>query len=203
MVMPIPDSGTYAALGYAEESHIPLEMGFVRNHYIGRTFIQPTQFLREFRVRVKINPIRDVIKGKSVVVVEDSIVRGTTSRSRIDELREAGAKEIHMRIYCPHIKYPCFYGIDFHCASELIANKYASLDKIRQRLGVDSLGYLSLEGMQGCFKYPRNYYCATCWTGKYPLRAEKRHGITDGALPDINMHLDPFRRQDVFLNHTA
>ena len=144
-VMGIPDSGNYAALGYAQQLNMPFELGIVRNHYIGRTFIQPTQFLREFRVRVKLNPIRDVIKGKKVVVIEDSIVRGTTSRSRIEELREAGAKEIHMRISCPPIKSPCFYGIDFPSTGELIAHN-KTVQEIADFIKVDSLGFLSLGG---------------------------------------------------------
>jgi len=165
-VMGIPDSGLYAALGYAQELGLPYEMGMIRNHYIGRTFIQPTQFLREFRVRVKLNPIHDVIRGKKVVVIEDSIVRGTTSRSRIEELREAGAKEIHMRISCPPIKSPCFYGIDFPSTGELIAyNK--TVQEIADFIKVDSLGFLSLEGMLSVMK-DKNSFCSACYTGKYP-----------------------------------
>lgn len=165
-VMGIPDSGLYAGLGYAQELGLPFEIGMIRNHYIGRTFIQPTQFLREFRVRVKLNPIREVIKGKSVVVIEDSIVRGTTSRSRIDEIREAGAKEIHMRISCPPIKSPCFYGIDFPSTGELIAyNK--TVQEIADFIKVDSLGFLSLEGMLSVMK-DKGSFCSACYTGKYP-----------------------------------
>ncbi|MCB0351850.1 MAG: amidophosphoribosyltransferase, partial [Bdellovibrionales bacterium] len=121
-VMSIPDSGNYAALGYAAELGLPFEVGIIRNHYIGRTFIQPTQFLRDLRVRIKLNPIRSILKGKKIVIVEDSIVRGTTSRSRMEELRRAGVKEIHMRISCPPIKAPCFYGIDFPNPTELIGS---------------------------------------------------------------------------------
>ncbi len=165
-VLGIPDSGNYAALGYAQQLGMPFELGIVRNHYIGRTFIQPTQFLREFRVRVKLNPIRDVIRGKKVVVIEDSIVRGTTSRSRIEELREAGASEIHMRISCPPIKSPCFYGIDFPSADELIAHN-KTVAKIADFIKVDSLGFLSLEGMLGVMKN-KGHFCSACFTGKYP-----------------------------------
>jgi amidophosphoribosyltransferase len=165
-VMGIPDSGLYAALGYAQELGLPYEMGMIRNHYIGRTFIQPTQFLREFRVRVKLNPIHDVIKGKKVVVIEDSIVRGTTSRSRIEELRDAGAKEIHMRISCPPIKFPCFYGIDFPSTGELIAHN-KTVQEIADFIKVDSLRFLSLEGMLSVMK-DKNSFCAACYTGKYP-----------------------------------
>lgn len=165
-VMGIPDSGNYAALGYSQQLNMPFEQGIVRNHYIGRTFIQPTQFLREFRVRVKLNPIRDLIKGKKVVVIEDSIVRGTTSRSRIEELREVGAKEIHMRISCPPIKSPCFYGIDFPSSGELIAHN-KTVQEIADFIKVDSLGFLSLEGMLSVMKEGQNF-CSACFTGKYP-----------------------------------
>lgn len=167
-VMSIPDSGNYAALGYAQQLNIPFEIGIIRNHYIGRTFIQPTQFLRDFRVRVKLNPIRDVLKGKKIIIVEDSIVRGTTSRSRIESLRKAGAKEIHMRISCPPIISPCFYGIDFPSKKELIAaNK--SVKEIAKFIKVDSLKYLSLEGMLSVMK-ESDGYCHACFTGEYPVQ---------------------------------
>lgn len=175
-VVPVPDSGFSAAMGYAHESDIPLEMGIIRNHYVGRTFIQPAQDSRDLGVRVKFNLLRDVLKGKRIVIVDDSIVRGTTSKIRVRNLRKVGVKEVHLRISCPTHRFPCFYGIDFHRASELIANKYASVEKIRKYLGVDSLGYLSLEGMLGCLKHPKNHYCTACWTGKYPILAEKRQG---------------------------
>jgi len=167
IVMPIPDSGTYAALGYAEESKIPLEMGFVRNHYIGRTFIQPSQLIRDFKVKVKLNPVRDVLKGKRVVIVEDSIVRGTTSRGRVRALRQAGASQIHMRVSCPPLISPCFYGIDFPTKKELIASNH-TIDQIRDFIGVDSLKYLSLEGMLGSMMQPKEEFCAACFTGNYP-----------------------------------
>jgi amidophosphoribosyltransferase len=170
-VMGIPDSGNYAALGYAQQLGMPFELGIVRNHYIGRTFIQPTQFLREFRVRVKLNSIRDMIKGKKVVVIEDSIVRGTTSRSRIEEIREAGAKEIHMRISCPPIKSPCFYGIDFPSAGELIAHN-KTVQEIADFIKVDSLGFLSLDGMLSVMK-DKGSFCSACFTGKYPTAIPK------------------------------
>lgn len=168
-VIPVPDSGFSAALGYASESKLPLESGIVRNHYVGRTFIQPAQNTRELSVRVKFNLLRDVLKGKSIVVVDDSIVRGTTSKMRVRNLRAAGAKEVHLRISCPPHRFPCYYGIDFHRPDELIANRYASLEKVRQFLEVDSLGYLSLEGMLGCLKYSDNNYCTACWSGNYPI----------------------------------
>jgi len=170
-VMPIPDSGNYAALGYAQESGLPFEIGMIRNHYIGRTFIQPTQFVRDFRVRVKLNPIRDVLKGKKVVIVEDSIVRGTTSKGRVEALRQAGVKEIHMRISCPPIQFPCFYGIDFPSRGELIASN-KTVKEIADFIKVDSLKYLSLEGMLSAMKEPGDF-CHACFTGKYPVKVPK------------------------------
>ena len=170
-VMAIPDSGNYAAMGYSQELNLPLEVGMIRNHYIGRTFIQPSQFLRDFRVRVKLNPIHEVLDGKKVVVVEDSIVRGTTSRSRVEELRRAGAKEIHLRISCPPIKSPCFYGIDFPSKKELVAyNK--SVKEIGDFIKVDSLEYLSLEGMLKVMKHPDDF-CTACFSGQYPSSIPK------------------------------
>ena len=171
MVMSIPDSGNYAALGYAQEAGLPFETGMIRNHYIGRTFIQPNQFIREARVRVKLNPISDVLKGKKIVVVEDLIVRGTTSRSRIQEIRRAGAKEIHMRISCPPIQWPCFYGIDFPSKGELIAAS-KSVEEITEFIKVDSLGYLSLEGMLSVMKHP-DHFCHACFSGHYPVEIPK------------------------------
>ncbi len=175
-VVPVPDSGFSAALGYSQESGIPLEMGIIRNHYVGRTFIEPAQDIRDLGVRVKFNLLRDVLKGKSIVIVDDSIVRGTTSKIRVRNLRAAGVREVHLRISCPAHRFPCFYGIDFHRSSELIANRYASIEKIRRYLEVDSLGYLSLEGMLNCLKNPKDSYCTACWTGKYPVAPEKKTG---------------------------
>jgi amidophosphoribosyltransferase len=166
-VIAIPDSGNYAAIGLANELGLPLEVGIIRNHYIGRTFIQPTQSLRDFRVRVKLNPIRSVLEGKKIIVVEDSIVRGTTARSRVDELRRAGAKEIHLRISCPPIISPCFYGIDFPSKQELIASNKSVRD-IAQFLKVDSLEYLSLEGMLSVMENSKDF-CHACFSGKYPV----------------------------------
>jgi len=174
-VVPVPDSGFSAAMGYSYASGIPLEMGIIRNHYVGRTFIQPAQNTRDLGVRVKFNILKDVLKNKRIVVVDDSIVRGTTSKIRVRNLRRAGVKEVHLRISCPPHRFPCFYGIDFHRTSELIANKLGAIEKIRKYLEVDSLGYLSLEGMLGCLKYPKNHYCAACWNNNYPIRAEKLH----------------------------
>jgi len=167
-VMSIPDSGNYAAIGYAEELRLPYEVGIIRNHYIGRTFIQPTQLLRDLRVKIKLNPIKSVLDGKKIVVVEDSIVRGTTSRGRVDALRRVGAKEIHMRISCPPIKSPCFYGIDFPSKRELIAST-KSVEEIADFIKVDSLKYLSMEGMLSVMKQPNNF-CHACFSGKYPTQ---------------------------------
>jgi amidophosphoribosyltransferase len=171
-VIPVPDSGFSAAMGYSHESGIPLEMGIIRNHYVGRTFIQPAQDSRDLGVRVKFNLLKDVLKNKRIIIVDDSIVRGTTSKIRVRNLRKVGCKEVHLRISCPAHRHPCFYGIDFHKPTELIANKYESLAKVAQYLEVDSLGYLSLEGMLGCLKYENENYCAACWSGKYPLYAK-------------------------------
>ncbi len=168
LVMPIPDSGMFAALGFSEASKIPFEFGMIRNHYIGRTFIQPTQVLRDFRVRIKLNPLKEVLDGKRVIIVEDSIVRGTTSRMRVKTLRQAGAKEVHMRVSCPPLKFPCFYGIDFPTKKELVASKH-DIVWIRDFIGADSLEYLSLEGMLSSIPLPKENFCTACFTGKYPI----------------------------------
>jgi amidophosphoribosyltransferase len=173
LIMPIPDSGNYAALGFAEESQIPYEIGMIRNHYIGRTFIQPSQFIRDFRVKVKLNPIKDVLKSKRIVIVEDSIVRGTTSKARVKTLREAGAKEIHMRVSCPPLISPCFYGIDFPTKKELIASN-RTVESIRDFIRLDSLKYLSLEGMLKSMFLPKEDFCTACFTGKYPTWLPKK-----------------------------
>jgi len=173
IVMPIPDSGNYAAMGFAEESGIPLEVGMIRNHYVGRTFIQPSQMVRNFRVKVKLNPIKRVLKDKRVVIVEDSIVRGTTSKIRVKTLREAGAKEVHMRVSCPPLRYPCYYGIDFPTKKELIASSH-SVEWIRDFIGLDSLNYLSLEGMLKAMLIPPENFCTACFTGNYPTAIPKR-----------------------------
>jgi len=166
-VMPIPDSGTYAALGFSEASKIPFEYGMIRNHYIGRTFIQPTQDLRDFRVKIKLNPLREILNGKKVAIIEDSIVRGTTSRMRVKALRQAGAKELHMRVSCPPLKFPCFYGIDFPTKKELVASKH-DISWVRDFIGADSLEYLSLEGMLKSMPLPKENFCTACYTGNYP-----------------------------------
>lgn len=168
VVIPIPDSGNSAALGFSMESKIPFEFGMMRNHYVGRTFIQPKQRAREFQARVKFNPVSKVLAGRRVVVVDDSIVRGTTCRARLRSVREAGAKEIHMRVSCPPIRHPCFYGIDFPTKEELIASTHP-LEEIRKFLEVDSLGYLSIEGLLEAVREGRSRYCTACFSGEYPL----------------------------------
>ncbi len=167
IVVPVPDSGNFAAMGYAKESGIPLAHGFTRNHYVGRTFINPRQEMRTFKVRIKLNPIREIVEGKRIVVVDDSIVRGNTSKSRVRLLRKAGAKEIHLRISCPPHVSPCFYGIDFPSKDELIASKN-SLAYIKKYVEVDSIGYLSHEGLLRAVSFPKENYCTACFTGKYP-----------------------------------
>jgi len=169
LVTPIPDSGSYAAIGFAEESKIPFEMAMIRNHYIGRTFIQPSQFIRDFRVKIKLNPIKDVLRNKDVIIVEDSIVRGTTSRVRIKALREAGIKKIHMRVSCPPLKFPCFYGIDFPTKKELIASNH-DVEWIKNFIGTDSLEYLSKEGMMKSMPLPECEFCTACFDGNYPVK---------------------------------
>ncbi len=171
IVIPVPDSGNSAALGFSQESGIPLEVGIIRNHYVGRTFIQPSQGMRDFKVRLKFNLVKEVLKGKRVIVVDDSIVRGTTSRMRVKSLRQAGAKEVHLRISCPPHRFPCAYGIDFPTREELIANKY-NVEALKKYLDCDSIAYLSLEGMLSCVSYPKENYCTACWSGSYPIPFE-------------------------------
>ncbi len=168
MVVPVPDSGNYAALGFAEELGIPYEHAFVRNHYIGRTFLQPTQLIRDFNVRVKLNLIKEAVAGKRVVVVDDSIVRGTTAKARVVTLREAGAAEVHMRISCPPHRFACHYGIDFPDPKNLLANQ-CSLDQIREYLGADSIGYLDTASMVRATGQPESSFCLACFTGDYPI----------------------------------
>jgi len=168
IVVPVPDSGTYAALGYSEQSGIPLDQAFVRNHYIGRTFIQPSQLIRDFNVRVKLNLIRSAVQGKKVVVVDDSIVRGTTARARVTNLREAGAREVHIRVSCPPHRFSCHYGIDFPDPKDLLANRMTK-QEITKYLGADSLGYLDVDGMVKACKIPASKFCLACFTGDYPV----------------------------------
>jgi amidophosphoribosyltransferase len=169
VVVPVPDSGNGAALGYAEESGIPYTMGLIRNHYVGRTFIQPKQSIRSFGVKLKLNPVRSVLGGKRVVLIDDSIVRGTTSRKIVAMIRAAGAKEIHMRISSPPTIGPCYYGIDTPHKGELIAASH-SVEEIRQHLGVDSLAYISHEGLLAAMDDPQGKrHCTACFTGRYPV----------------------------------
>jgi len=167
-VMPMPDSGRSAALGFAKESKIPFEEGIVPNRFVGRTFILPHQGQRDRAVAMKLNIIPDVVNGKRIILVEDSVVRGTTTRSKMRALRHAGAKEIHLRVSCPPIRHPCFYGIDFPTSEELIAHN-RSVEQIREFLEVDSLAYLSLEGMLACAKSQPQCYCTACWSGRYKI----------------------------------
>lgn len=168
VVVPLPDSGVCAAMGFAEESGIPLRMGLIRNHYVGRTFIQPQSSIRHFGVKVKLNPVRSILEGRRVVLVDDSIVRGTTSRKIVGMVRAAGAREVHVRISCPPTISPCFYGVDTPRRSELIAATH-SLAEIRDFLEADSLGYLSLEGLMSSVGSGRQHYCSSCYTGVYPV----------------------------------
>jgi amidophosphoribosyltransferase len=167
-VMPMPDSGRSAALGFHNESGIAFEEGIVPNRFVGRTFILPHQGQRDRAVAMKLNIIPDVVEGKRIVIVEDSVVRGTTTRSKMRAIRRAGAKEIHLRVSCPPIRHPCFYGIDFPTSAELIAHN-RTVDQIRDFLEVDSLAYLSMEGMLGCLKHDTNDYCTACWSGYYKI----------------------------------
>jgi amidophosphoribosyltransferase len=171
LVIPTPESGTPAAIGYAEQSGIPYGQGLVKNSYVGRTFIQPSQTIRQLGIRLKLNPLREVIEGKRLVVVDDSIVRGNTQRAIVKMLREAGATEVHVRISSPPVAWPCFYGIDFATRAELIAGSL-SVEEIRSSLGADSLGYISLEGLTRATTLPADRLCRACFTGEYPIPIE-------------------------------
>jgi amidophosphoribosyltransferase len=168
MVIPVPDSGVYAAIGYSEEAKIPFEMGIIRSHYMGRTFIEPSQSIRDFGVKLKLNPLSGFLKGKKIVVVDDSLVRGTTSKKLIQHLRDAGAAEVHLRISAPPTMHPCFYGIDTPTQKELLASRN-SVEQIRNFIGADSLGYLSLDGLlQVCTAKSQPGFCHACFSGEYP-----------------------------------
>jgi amidophosphoribosyltransferase len=180
LVMPVPESGTPAAIGYAQGSGIPYGTGLVKNAYVGRTFIQPSQTIRQLGIRLKLNPLRDVIRGKRLVVVDDSIVRGNTQRALVRMLREAGALEVHVRIASPPVRWPCFYGIDFASRAELVANG-VDLDGIRRSIGADSLGYISLDGLVAASEQPKTRLCTACFSGEYPI------ALPDDAL--IGKHL--------------
>ncbi|MCA4750867.1 amidophosphoribosyltransferase, partial [Mycobacteroides abscessus] len=177
----VPESGTPAAVGYAQGSGIPYGQGLMKNAYVGRTFIQPSQTIRQLGIRLKLNPLREVIRGKRLVVVDDSIVRGNTQRALVRMLREAGAAEVHVRIASPPVRWPCFYGIDFASPAELIANAVESddemLDAVRTAIGADSLGYISAEGMVAATQEPRSRLCCACFDGKYPIELPKETAL--------------------------
>jgi amidophosphoribosyltransferase len=184
LVVPVPDSGVPAAVGYAMESGIPFRMGLIRNHYIGRTFIEPSQAIRNFGVKLKLNPVRGLIEGKRVILVDDSIVRGTTSRKIVRMVREAGAKEVHVRISCPPTISPCYYGVDTPTREELIASSNTP-EEICRFLGADSLGYISLAGLRQSVNDTEGHFCTSCYTGTYPtdpVQLEVREGTGFGKL---------------------
>ncbi len=168
LIVPVPDSGTFAGLGYAAASKIPFELGLVRNHYVGRTFIEPSQQIRNFGVRVKLNPVRETLTGRRIALIDDSLVRGTTSQKIVQMCRDAGAKEVHLRISCPPTIGPCYYGIDTPRRDELIATR-KSTEEIRRFVGANSLGYLSLAGMMGAIGGEPDQYCTACWTDEHPV----------------------------------
>ena len=200
VVVPVPDSGVPAAIGYSQESGVPFRMGLIRNHYVGRTFIEPQQAIRDFGVKLKLNPVRGMLEGKRVVLVDDSIVRGTTSRKIVRLVREAGATEVHMRISCPPTISPCYYGVDTPTREELIAAddsrgrprltqaefetfegkldpSQRSIEEIRRYLAADSLGYISLESLRRAVGDTRGTFCTSCYTGVYPV---------DGAQAELD-----------------
>uniref|UniRef100_A0A7V6CD16 Amidophosphoribosyltransferase n=1 Tax=Thermodesulfobacterium geofontis TaxID=1295609 RepID=A0A7V6CD16_9BACT len=170
-VMPFPDSGNYAAIGYSQASGLPIELAMIRNHYIGRTFIQPSEKIRSISVKMKLNPAKDILKGKEVIIIDDSLVRGTTSRNRLKSIKEAGAKKIHFLLSCPPLRFPCFFGIDFPSSAELIAHKH-SIEEIRKFLDIDTLYYLSIEGLLSAVEDLRDKVCLACFTGEYPIEVD-------------------------------
>jgi amidophosphoribosyltransferase len=174
VVIGVPDSATTAALGFSEESNIRFDIGLIRNHYVGRTFIHPAQSGRDFRVRIKFNPVKGVLKGKKIVVVDDSIVRGTTMKKIVRLIKTAEPAEIHLRVSSPPIISPCFYGIDMPTKKELIASEQ-SVEKIREYLEVDTLGYLSIDGMLSVMPDQQDNFCAACFNGKYPVSTGNRN----------------------------
>jgi amidophosphoribosyltransferase len=184
LVIPVPESGTPAAIGYAQGSGIPYGSGLVKNAYVGRTFIQPSQTIRQLGIRLKFNPLREVIRGKRLVVVDDSIVRGNTQRALVRMLREAGAVEVHVRIASPPVRWPCFYGIDFPSRAELLANGL-DMEGVRRSVGADSLGYLSLDGLVAASEQPRSRLCTACFDGEYPIPLPAAEKIGKHLLEDI------------------
>ena len=189
LVIPVPESGTPAAIGYSKGSGIPFGIGLVKNSYVGRTFIQPSQTIRQLGIRLKLNPLREIIEGKRIVVVDDSIVRGNTQRAIVRMLREAGAREIHVRISSPPVKWPCFYGIDFATRAELIASGL-EVEEIRRSIGADSLGYVSLEGLIESTQIEDNKLCSACFTGVYPIRipADMSEGKMRLEITEVHGH---------------
>ncbi|MGH3520495.1 MAG: amidophosphoribosyltransferase [Haloechinothrix sp.] len=185
LVIPVPESGTPAAIGYAQASGIPYGSGLVKNGYVGRTFIQPSQTIRQLGIRLKLNPLREDIRGKRLVVVDDSIVRGNTQRALVRMLREAGALEVHVRIASPPVRWPCFYGIDFASRAELIANGL-DMEGVRRSVGADSLGYVSLEGLVAASEQPRSRLCSACFDGKYPIPLPEDELIGKHLLESLN-----------------
>ncbi len=188
LVIPVPESGTPAAVGYAAESGIRFGQGLTKNAYVGRTFIQPSQTLRQLGIRLKLNPLKEVIRGQRLVVVDDTIVRGNTQRALVRMLREAGAAEVHIRISAPPVKWPCFYGIDFASRAELIANGL-TVEEIGASLGADSLGYLSAEGMIEATEQPASQLCTACFSGRYPIELPPAHRLGKHLLEQDELPL--------------
>jgi amidophosphoribosyltransferase len=188
VVVPVPDSGVSAAIGFAQESGIPIEFGLIRNHYVGRTFIEPKQSIRNFGVKVKLNPVREILAGKRIVLVDDSIVRGTTSKKIVHIIRAAGAREIHVRITSPPILAPCYYGIDTPTKGELIAST-KSIEEIRRYIGADTIGYLSLQAMMESVE-DNNRFCSACFTDIYPtevLHEERQKELFGKNLVELTV----------------
>jgi len=184
LVIPTPESGTPAAIGYAQGSGIPYGQGLVKNAYVGRTFIQPSQTIRQLGIRLKLNPLRDVIRGKRLIVVDDSIVRGNTQRALVRMLREAGALEVHVRIASPPVRWPCFYGIDFATRAELVASGL-DVEGVRRSIGADTLGYISLDGLVAASEQPRSRLCTACFTGDYPIALPEEARLGKHLLEDL------------------
>jgi amidophosphoribosyltransferase len=190
MVIGVPESGIPAAIGYAEQSGIPYSAGLVKNAYVGRTFIQPSQSIRQLGIRLKLNPLREIMRGKQVVMVDDSIVRGNTQRAQVRLLREAGAVAIHVRISSPPVTWPCFYGIDFATRAELIANGLDT-EGIRRSIGADSLGYVSLDGLIAATEQPKTRLCRACFDGDYPIALPADDLIGKHVLEGVQRRVTP------------
>ena len=204
LVIPVPESGTPAAIGYAQESKIPFAQGLTKNAYVGRTFIQPSQTLRQLGIRLKLNPLREVIEGKRLIVVDDTIVRGNTQRAIIAMLREAGATEVHVRISAPPVQWPCFYGIDFPTREELAAVGH-TLDELREQIGADSLAHISIEGMIAATEQAESRLCTACFSGTYPIEPpiNARHLLARAVVPSGVIHAAEHEGVDEVLPSTA